>query len=131
MFHLELRTAGKLMIERQERGVTRFVKRNNTYLDQHPSTLQATEIILTDSLFIEENLLDNSLIDRCILDYLHMMLAIKKLRIVALAHKEMFHLPLRTVDSLNLTISHHTQREKDTLHLKLAIGRKIEHKIIE
>ena len=60
-----------------------------------------------------------------------MLLIIEKLSIIALTHKEMFHLPLRTVNSLDLAISHHTQREEDALHLKLSVGRKIEHKIIE
>ena len=93
------------MIERQERSVDILRERNLAQLRQHPRSTLTIKDVLLDIARVEMNLLDNGVINRGVLDNLHVFLVVEKQRVIALAHKEMLYLPVGLRHHLGLAIS--------------------------
>ena len=97
MASLESRIRSKGTIELQKAGILVGIHRLVIDAGHHPLTVDTVEEKLLNHL---EHLLYYHMIDGSILHQIHLLMVIENKRIVILAHKEMFHLPMSLLDVL-------------------------------
>ena len=70
--------------------------------------------------------------DSSVFHQILLLVVVEHNRVIALMHEEVLHLPLLLVHMLGqLPVMVDGQRELDAPHLQLAVGRKIEHKVVK